>query len=67
MVRAIRGRGAWRFLSVASAALVVATLSLEHVRAWQSGSGPAGGVYELVARHSGKCLDGGASIATSRE
>ena len=64
MVRAIRGRCSWRFLSIASAALVVATLSLERVRAWQSGSGPAPGVYELVARHSGKCLDvAGASLA----
>jgi uncharacterized protein (DUF1800 family) len=63
MVRAIRGRCAWRLLSVASAALVVATLSLERVRALQSGSGPAPGVYELVARHSGKCLDvAGASL-----
>ena len=56
MIRALR-KGAWQLSSIA---LVVATLSNERIEAQ---SGPAPGVYEVVARHSGKCLDvAGASL-----
>ena len=55
MVRAFRGRSLRQSLWLTGAALALAGGSAE-LGARQTGGGPSSGVYQLVARHSGKCL-----------
>jgi uncharacterized protein (DUF1800 family) len=63
MVRAFGGHCRWQSLLAAGIGIALAASSVARVVARQTGSSPAPGTYELVARHSGKCLDiNGASL-----
>jgi uncharacterized protein (DUF1800 family) len=64
MVEQLRRRQPWQFLTISGLALALASSAIENPRALQFSSGPQPGVYEIVARHSDKCLSiRGASVS----
>jgi uncharacterized protein (DUF1800 family) len=51
-----RTRAVWSSVVLSTVALAVASRFVEHPLAFQLAVGPPPGVYEIVARHSDKCL-----------
>ena len=54
--RGARTRAVWSTLIFSAVALAPASRTIEYPRAFQVAVGAPPGVYEIVARHSDKCL-----------